>query len=209
MGPMQPPEPQITSTALSPAGWHPGPPWGSAQLLCTTVAATDDSGSRCPALLEGIDVIDVHTTCDEGAFITLVLYQKEEEFLLVSFSPVQTRGGETPLQTHEARGIFSPIIKPSRMPPSLLPTVCVYYEGGCAVLWSQGACLCESIEDVGGWSHVTVAGWSLPVQAFCSCPRPCRVTSHCTHIQPLGGIKFAGQVLCPAERVLYRSHLSF
>ena len=42
-----------------------------------------------------------------------------------------------------------------------------------------------------------------------SCPRPCRVTSHCTHIQPLGGIKFAGQVLCPAERVLYRSHLSF
>lgn len=63
------------------------------------------------------------------------------------------------------------------MPPSLLPTVCVYYEGGCAVLWSQSVCLCESIEGVGGWSHVTVAGWPRPVQALCSCPRPCRVTS--------------------------------
>ena len=32
-------------------------------LLCTTVAAPDDSGSRCPALLEGIDMMDVHTAC--------------------------------------------------------------------------------------------------------------------------------------------------
>lgn len=94
MGPMQPPEPQITSTALSPAGWHPGPPWGSAQLLCTTVAATDDSGSRCPALLEGIDMIDAHTPCDEGAFITLALYQKEEEFLLQSHSALCRQGAE-------------------------------------------------------------------------------------------------------------------
>lgn len=94
MGPMQPPEPQITSTALSPVGWHPGPPWGSAQLLCTTVAATADSGSRCPALLEGTDVIDVHTTCDEGALIPLVLYQKEEGFLLQSHSVLCRQGVE-------------------------------------------------------------------------------------------------------------------
>lgn len=111
--------------------------WGSAQLLCTTVAATADSGSRCPACWRATDVIDVHTTCDEGALIPRLSIRKRRDFCPASFSPVQTRGGETPLtKLHEARGIFS-IIKPSLMPPSLLPTVCVYYEGGCAVLWSQ------------------------------------------------------------------------
>lgn len=73
------------------ASW---PTLGSAQLLRTTVAATHDSGSRCPALLEGIDMIDAHTACDEGAFITLVLYQKEEEFLLQSHSALCRQGAE-------------------------------------------------------------------------------------------------------------------
>lgn len=79
----------------------------------TVALHNDDSGSWYPALVVCISVIHVDTTCDEGAFITLILHQmsmEEDRFLLQSHSvPCRQGVKPMPLQTREARGVFSTI----------------------------------------------------------------------------------------------------
>lgn len=139
------------------------------------------------------------------------------KFRLRSLCPVPTRGkADVFARCIKPEASFSPIIKPAPRASSLGRRVCTEWAGDGAVFWSRwdqlGASVCV---DKGRGDALPMPPWqdafSLPARAFCICPL-CDLLLDCVLAAALccgGGIKCAGQVLCPAGNGLHGSHLSF